>query len=355
MDGGAAARARARRHDRPAPTCCACRAGLTSEMIAACAKLMSNLDLVVAARKIRVVVHANNTSGCRGGSSVRLQPNHPSDSIEGILASLQRRALATARRRGHRHQPGHRRRRARRAAILERHAPLHRRVAHPDAELLPGARHHADEGARGGRAAGPDVPVDRRHREGAAQLRRHAAAARRGVGHDAEARAGDRAERHVLRDRPGLGAVGRRAPRRRSADAGGAQLRPRAPLSRRSWSTPWSASSARSTCTTRGRSRAPGLEDHFMGKLHGISMGCDACYTNHADADQNDLENLEVLLTTAGLQLLHGAADGRRRHAQLPVDVVPRRRDAARSCSASARRPSSRRGWRRWGSCATAS
>src|SRR5215813_7397108 len=62
--------------------------GLTSEMIAACAKLMSNLDLIVAARKIRVVVHANNTMGLEGRLGVRLQPNHPSDSIEGILASV---------------------------------------------------------------------------------------------------------------------------------------------------------------------------------------------------------------------------------------------------------------------------
>jgi ethanolamine ammonia-lyase large subunit len=64
----------------------------------------------------------------------------------------------------------------------------------------------------------------------------------------------------------------------------------------RSWSTPWSGSSARSTSTTPGQIIRAGLEDHFMGKLHGISMGCDACYTNHADADQNDLENLELLL-----------------------------------------------------------
>ena len=62
--------------------------GLTSEMIAACAKLMTNLDLIVAARKIRVVVHATNTVGLEGRLSVRLQPNHPSDSIEGILASV---------------------------------------------------------------------------------------------------------------------------------------------------------------------------------------------------------------------------------------------------------------------------
>lgn len=43
-----------------------------------------------------------------------------------------------------------------------------------------------------------------------------------------------------------------------------------------------------------------GLEDHFMGKLSGISMGCDCCYTNHADADQNSNESLVMLLATAG-------------------------------------------------------
>ena len=43
-----------------------------------------------------------------------------------------------------------------------------------------------------------------------------------------------------------------------------------------------------------------GLEDHFMGKLTGISMGCDTCYTNHADSDQSSSENLMVLLAAAG-------------------------------------------------------
>ena len=47
-----------------------------------------------------------------------------------------------------------------------------------------------------------------------------------------------------------------------------------------------------------------GLEDLFMGKLTGISMGVDACYTNHMKADQNDIENLAVLLGTAGCNYL---------------------------------------------------
>ncbi|MEA3544019.1 MAG: ethanolamine ammonia-lyase subunit EutB [Thermodesulfobacteriota bacterium] len=47
-----------------------------------------------------------------------------------------------------------------------------------------------------------------------------------------------------------------------------------------------------------------GLEDLFMGKLTGISMGVDSCYTNHMKADQNDIENLAVLLGTAGCNYL---------------------------------------------------
>ena len=49
-----------------------------------------------------------------------------------------------------------------------------------------------------------------------------------------------------------------------------------------------------------------GLEDHFMGKLTGISMGCDTCYTNHADSDQSSSENLMVLLAAAGCNYIMG-------------------------------------------------
>lgn len=53
-----------------------------------------------------------------------------------------------------------------------------------------------------------------------------------------------------------------------------------------------------------------GLEDHFMGKLHGLPMGCDVCYTNHMDADQNDLENLAILMATAGCNFFMGVPMG---------------------------------------------
>jgi len=62
--------------------------GLTAEMVAGVAKLMSNLDLMFAAKKIRVTAHANSTIGLPGTLSSRNQPNHPTDSPEGIRATI---------------------------------------------------------------------------------------------------------------------------------------------------------------------------------------------------------------------------------------------------------------------------
>ncbi|MBN9676029.1 ethanolamine ammonia-lyase subunit EutB [Salipiger bermudensis] len=49
-----------------------------------------------------------------------------------------------------------------------------------------------------------------------------------------------------------------------------------------------------------------GLEDHFCGKLLGVPMGCDICYTNHAEADQNDMDMLLTLLGAAGINYIMG-------------------------------------------------
>jgi ethanolamine ammonia-lyase large subunit len=49
-----------------------------------------------------------------------------------------------------------------------------------------------------------------------------------------------------------------------------------------------------------------GLEDHFCGKLLGLPMGCDVCYTNHAEADQDDMDALLTLLGTAGVNYIMG-------------------------------------------------
>jgi ethanolamine ammonia-lyase large subunit len=49
-----------------------------------------------------------------------------------------------------------------------------------------------------------------------------------------------------------------------------------------------------------------GLEDHFCGKLLGLPMGCDVCYTNHAEADQDDMDALLALLVAAGVTFVMG-------------------------------------------------
>jgi ethanolamine ammonia-lyase large subunit len=62
--------------------------GLTPEMVAAAAKLMSNFDLMTVGAKCLVVVRANSTLGLPGRLSSRCQPNHPTDDVQGILASM---------------------------------------------------------------------------------------------------------------------------------------------------------------------------------------------------------------------------------------------------------------------------
>ena len=68
----------------------------------------------------------------------------------------------------------------------------------------------------------------------------------------------------------------------------------------RCWSTPWWGSSARYLYDGKQIIRA-GLEDHFCGKLLGLPMGVDVCYTNHAEADQDDMDVLLTLLGAAGV------------------------------------------------------
>ena len=62
--------------------------GITPEMAAAVSKLMRNQDLVLGARKCRVVTRFRNTIGLPGRLSVRIQPNHPTDDLRGIAASI---------------------------------------------------------------------------------------------------------------------------------------------------------------------------------------------------------------------------------------------------------------------------
>jgi ethanolamine ammonia-lyase large subunit len=83
-----------------------------------------------------------------------------------------------------------------------------------------------------------------------------------------------------------------------------------------------------------------GLEDHFCGKLLGLPMGCDVCYTNHAEADQDDMDSLLTLLGAAGVNYIMGVPG---------ADDVMLNYQSTSLCaafSASSRRRSSKHGWR---------
>ena len=66
-----------------------------------------------------------------------------------------------------------------------------------------------------------------------------------------------------------------------------------------------------------------GLEDHFCGKLLGLPMGCDVCYTNHAEADQDDMDALLTLLGAAGVTYIMGVPGADDVMLQLPEHVIP--------------------------------
>ncbi len=111
--------------------------------------------------------------------------------------------------------------------------------------------------------------------------------------------------RHVFRDRAGLGSVGQRPSRRRSADS-----EARAYAVARAFD-PLLVNSVVGFIGPEylydGKEiiRA-GLEDHFCGKLLGLPLGVDVCYTNHAEADQDDMDNLLTLLAAAGVTFVMG-------------------------------------------------
>ncbi len=282
--------------------------GLTPEMVAAVTKLMSNMDLVAAARKVRVVVRCNNTLGLPGRISSRLQPNHPRDSEEGILAAVLdglsygngdavigvNPSTETVRST---------------AEILKRTKALMRRLGVPTQNCV--LSHVTIQMA----AMREGAPLDLCFQsiagsEGAnrnfgvsVSLIDEALAMTRELG-TAEGP-------NVMYFETGQGTA-------LSADAhhdtDQVTMEARAYGFARRYA-PFLVNSVVGFIGPEylydGKQiiRA-GLEDHFMGKLSGISMGCDACFTNHAECDQNDVETLEMLLAAAGVNYLMGIPAG---------------------------------------------
>ncbi|WP_032120531.1 ethanolamine ammonia-lyase subunit EutB [Clostridium amazonitimonense] len=282
--------------------------GLTSEVIAAVAKLMSNLDLIYGAEKIKITAHCNTTIGEEGRLSVRLQPNHPTDDVDGIVASLLEGltfgigdaliglnpvddTVGSV------------------VKILKKFEEVKQTYEIPTQNCVLAHVTTQMEAIRQG------APTDLIFQSIAGSQKGNAAF---GVTGDLleEARQlalteGTAAGPNVMYFETGQGSE-------LSAEAhfGADQVTMEARCY--GFAKKYNPFVVNTVVGFIGPEylydskqviRA-GLEDHFMGKLTGIPMGCDVCYTNHMKADQNDVENLAVLLATAGCTYFMGIPHG---------------------------------------------
>ncbi|MFC7053918.1 ethanolamine ammonia-lyase subunit EutB [Hansschlegelia quercus] len=277
--------------------------GMTPEMVAAVSKLMRNQDLIAVAKKRRVVTAFRTTLGLEGRLGSRLQPNHPTDDLKGIAVSVLDGLL---------YGVGD-------AVIGINPATDNVPNAIALMQMLDELRLHYDIPAQtcvlthvtnaietmnrgapldlvfqsiaGSEAAnrgfGIDLSVLKEAREAALSLKRGS------VGNN------------VMYFETGQGAA-------LSADAhhGVDQqtMEARAYAVARAYepmivNTVVGFIGPEYLYDGKQIIRA-GLEDHFCGKLLGLPMGVDVCYTNHAEADQDDMDSLMTLLTVAGVTFL---------------------------------------------------
>ena len=282
--------------------------GLTPEMIAGVTKLMSNMDLVAAARKIRVVVRCNNTLGLSGRISSRLQPNHPRDSVEGILAVILE---------GLSYGNGD--------AVIGVNPSTE--TVESTVEILTRTKALMDAlGVPTQNCVLSHVTVQMQAMQKGAPLDLcfQSIAGSEGANKNFGVSMGLLDEAYAMTQELGTAQgpnvmyfeTGQGTALSANAHHGTDQLTMEARaygLARRY--KPFLVNSVvgfigpEYLYDGKQITRA-GLEDHFMGKLSGISMGCDACYTNHAECDQNDIENLEMLLAMAGVNYLMGIPAG---------------------------------------------
>ena len=282
--------------------------GLTSEMVAAVAKLMSNMDLVYAARKIKVTAHCNTTIGETGTLSARLQPNHPTDDPDGIMASLMEGltygigdaviglnpvddSVESV------------------TKVLKAFEEFKQKWEVPTQNCVLAHVTTQMEAIRKG------APADLIFQSIAGSEK----------GNEAFGFTGstlEEARQLALREGTATGPnvmyfeTGQGSELSSEAHHGVDQVTMEARCY--GFAKKYDPFLVNTVVGFIGPEylydakqviRA-GLEDHFMGKLTGIPMGCDACYTNHMKADQNDIENLAVLLTTAGCTYFMGIPHG---------------------------------------------
>ena len=278
--------------------------GLTSEVVAGVCKLMSNLDLIYGANKVRVTATCNTTIGRRGCLSTRLQPNHPTDNVEGITASLFEGlsygcgdALLglnpvndTSTSLGE---------------VLRRFDEVKNRFEIPTQICVLGHITTQIEAVKNG------APTDMIFQSIAGSEKGN-----RAFGFTADT---VREALALLKERGTAKGpdvmyfeTGQGSELSSNAHYGADQVT----MEARCYGfarefRPFMVNTVvgfigpEYLYDSRQVIRA-GLEDHFMGKLSGVPMGCDCCYTNHMMADQNDIENLSLLLSSAGINYILG-------------------------------------------------
>jgi ethanolamine ammonia-lyase large subunit len=284
------------------PTLRAIAPGLTPEMAAAACKLMSSFDLMTVGAKCQVVVRANNTLGLPGRLSSRCQPNHPTDDVEGILASAREglaygcgdavigvnpatdTATSTAEILKVIDDL------LRRNAIPTQHCVLSHVTVQMKALALGCPMDLMFQSVAGTQAANTAFGISAKLLDEAWAMMKQRGSARgpnrmyfeTGQGSALSSAAHHGADQVTIEARA-YGLARRYKPFLVNTVVGfiGPEYLEDGPQISRA-----------------------ALEDHFMGKLLGLPMGCDACFTYHARMTQDELECLKVLLGAAGCTYL---------------------------------------------------
>ena len=279
--------------------------GLTPEMAAAVSKISGLQDLMVIAAKCSVVTRFRSTVGLPGRLSVRLQPNHPTDDARGIAASILDGLLLGA---------GD-------AVIGINPATDSPARAHALLTMLDDIRTRLDIPTQGCVLAHVTTTLELIRKRAPVDLVFQSIAgteaANRSFGIDlallAEARAAALAlRRGTIGDNVMYFETGQGSALSAGAHHGVDQqtLETRAYAVARIFqpllvNTVVGFIGPEYLYDGKQITRA-GLEDHFCGKLLGVPMGVDVCYTNHAEADQDDMDALLALLVAAGVNFVMG-------------------------------------------------
>ncbi|WP_026601580.1 ethanolamine ammonia-lyase subunit EutB [Methylomonas sp. 11b] len=280
-------------------------AGLTPEMVAAVSKIMRNQDLIAVARRCRIVTRFRSTIGLPGRLSTRLQPNHPTDDPRGIAASILDGLL---------YGSGD-------AVIGINPATDNLHNVHTLLSLLDEIIAQYQIPTQSCVLAHVTTSMELMQRGAPVDLVFQSIAgteaANRSFGIDlamlreakamAEALGRGNAGHQLMYFETGQGSA-LSANAHHGIDAQTCEARAYAvarefdPLL---VNTVVGFIGPEYLYDGKQIIRA-GLEDHFCGKLLGLPMGCDICYTNHAEADQNDMDTLLTLLGVAGCNFVMG-------------------------------------------------